>query len=546
MGAEVVRHVLEPFFTTRPKGHGTGLGLATVYGIVTQAGGGLNIHSELDLGTTIRIYLPAVDRTAAIGEPPETDEPPSGAGQTIIVAEDEDAIRQVVERILHGAGYQVLTANAGPPALVLLASHRCDLLLTDVVMPEMSGRHLVELAHRREPGLPVLYMSGYSDGLLTDQRLLAGGSTLLQKPFTAAVGTSLSPKDHICGTPREHKAKAKEAIPRRASPMLDRTLVVRKVTRVVPDLELARSAISGDTTSLAVLMERHRAGMQTVALGVLGYGPDAEDAVQDAMLVAMCRIDEVRDPAAVGPWLRTIVRNNCRMRLRRSRSVPMADLEALAPPSGELTPDELLERRAQRDWIWHALGELSEPVRLVTLLRYFSDVTSYAQIAAMCGVPVGTVRSRLSHGRSQLATALRATADLAHDDVAALTEARRREAVETLAAAERGEFERAVRDAWWPGLEAITPDGQRVGGGHGGGMALLIRGMDSDLSHGVRQRIRSVVASRDVMIWEADLISPPDDPQHCPPGVVWLQHLRDGRVRRLRLFHPRADSPAAD
>jgi RNA polymerase sigma-70 factor (ECF subfamily) len=117
--------------------------------------------------------------------------------------------------------------------------------------------------------------------------------------------------------------------------------------------------------------------------------------------------------------------------------------------------------------------------------------------------------------------------------------------VETLAAAERGEFERAVRDAWWPELEAITPHGQRVGDGHGGGPALLIRGMDSDLSRGVHQRIRNVVASRDVMIWEADLISPPDDPQHCPPGVVWLQHLRDGRVRRLRLFHPRAHSPAA-
>jgi RNA polymerase sigma-70 factor (ECF subfamily) len=122
--------------------------------------------------------------------------------------------------------------------------------------------------------------------------------------------------------------------------------------------------------------------MQAVALGLLGYGPDAEDAVQDAML----------------------------------------------------------ERRAQRDWMWHALGELSEPLRSVTLLRYFSDVSSYEQIATLCGVPVGTVRSRLNQGRSKLATALRATAELAHDDVAVLTEARRREAEETLAA-ERGEFE---------------------------------------------------------------------------------------------------------
>ncbi|MEV0804551.1 sigma-70 family RNA polymerase sigma factor [Kribbella sp. NPDC050281] len=292
------------------------------------------------------------------------------------------------------------------------------------------------------------------------------------------------------------------------------------------------------------MLERHRAGMQAVALGVLGYGPDVEDAVQDAMLVAMCRIDELRDSAAVGPWLRAIVRNNCRMRLRASRSVPMADLEALVVPTGGSAQEELLERRAQRDWIWHALGELSEPLRLVTLLRYFSDVSSYEQIAALCGVPVGTVRSRLNQGRTKLAAALRATADLAHDDVAVLTEARRGEAEETLAAAERGEFEQAVRNAWWPDLEAITPDGQRVGDGPEGGRNLLIRGMDSDLSHGVHQRIRNVVVSRDVMIWEADLTSPPDDPQHCPSGVVWLQHLRDGRVRRLRLFHPRPVSPA--
>jgi RNA polymerase sigma factor (sigma-70 family) len=313
---------------------------------------------------------------------------------------------------------------------------------------------------------------------------------------------------------------------------------------VLSDVELVRFAMAGDATSLAVLLDRHRAGMQAVALGVLGYGPDAEDAVQDAMLVAMCRIDEVRNAAAVGPWLRAIVRNNCRMRLRASRPVPMADLEAFLLPTGGSPQEELLERRAQRDWIWHALGELSEPLRLVTLLRYFSDVSSYEQIAALCGVPVGTVRSRLNQGRGKLATALRATAELAHDDVAVLTEARRREAEETLAAAERGEFERAVRHAWWPDLEAITPDGQRLGDGHEGGRNLLIRGMDGDLSRGVHQRIRNVVASRDVMIWEADLISPPDDPQHCPPGVVWLQHLRDGRVRRLRLFHPRPDSPA--
>lgn len=301
------------------------------------------------------------------------------------------------------------------------------------------------------------------------------------------------------------------------------------------DEQLVRAAWSGDSTSLAVLLARHRAGMLAVALGVLGYGPDAEDAVQDAMLVAMSRIGQVRDPSAVGPWLRTVVRNNCRMRLRQSRPVPMADLGALPLTASGPTPDELLEQRAQRDWIWHALAGLSEPVRLVTLLRYFSDVTSYEQIAALCGVPVGTVRSRLNQGRTRLADLLRASAELAHDDAAALAAARRREAEQTLVAAERGEFEQVVRQSWWPDLEVVTPDGQSSRG-----PGVLLAGMDLDLTDGVRQRIRNVVVSGDVLLWEADLISPPDDPQHCPPGVVWAQRLRDRRVSRIRLFHPRS------
>lgn len=309
---------------------------------------------------------------------------------------------------------------------------------------------------------------------------------------------------------------------------------------MLSDPELVRAARSGDATSLAVLLERHRAGMQAVALSLLGHGPDAEDAVQDAMLVALRRIDDVRDPAAIGPWLRTVVRNNCRMLARASRPVPLGDLEALALPAREPTPEELLENRAQRDWVWHALGELSEPVRLVTMLRYFSDVSSYEQIAALCAVPIGTVRSRLSQGRDKLAAALRVTADSAHDDIATLTGARRRDAEETLAAARRGEFERVVREAWWPDLTAVLPSGQSVGAERGEGWNVLVRGMDGDLALGVRQRIRNVVAGGNLLIWEADLISPPDDPGHCPPSVVWLHHLDAGRVRRLRLFHPRS------
>lgn len=305
------------------------------------------------------------------------------------------------------------------------------------------------------------------------------------------------------------------------------------------DVELVRAAQAGDATCLGLLVARHQAGMKAVALGLLGYGPDAEDAVQDAMLAAVRRIGDLRDPAAVGPWLRAIVRNECRMRLRRPGAVPFGDVEALALPSSEPTPEELLEHRSLRDWVWHAVGELSEPVRMVALLRYFSDVSSYEQIAALCGVPIGTVRSRLSQARIKLAESLRDTDALPHDDAASFTAARRQEAEEMMAQAQQGAFAGVVEEHWWPDAEFIGPSGERQADDR----YFAVRAMEFDLSNGVRQRIADVVAGRDLTIWEADLISPPDDPTHCPPGVVWLHVLRGGRVKRLRLFHPR---PARD
>jgi RNA polymerase sigma factor (sigma-70 family) len=299
------------------------------------------------------------------------------------------------------------------------------------------------------------------------------------------------------------------------------------------DAELVRAAWSGDATALGSLLARHRAGMRAVALSLLGYGPDADDAVQDACLVALGHVGDLRDPDAVGPWLRTVVRNACLMRLRQSRTVPLDGPTVLTLPTREPGPDEVVERQALRDWVWHALGELSEPLRLAVVLRYFGPAWSYEQIAALCGVPVGTVRSRLNQARARLADALLATVGAAHDDVSAITAARRREAEEFLAASRCGELAAALADVFTPAAEVIAPQGQR------GGLHLLAHIMDSDRAAGVGQRITGVVAGRDVTIWEADLLSPPDDPTHCPPSVVWLQILREGRVHRLRLYHPR-------
>ncbi|EYT81830.1 RNA polymerase subunit sigma-24 [Streptomyces sp. Tu 6176] len=296
------------------------------------------------------------------------------------------------------------------------------------------------------------------------------------------------------------------------------------------DALLTRAAQRGDAAALGILLERHRPGMRAVALSLLGPGPDVDDVMQEAALIALRRIVDVRDPEAVGPWLRMVVRNACRSLLRDSRRTEPVD-EVPLPPD-EVSPEQLLHRHALRDWIWEAVEKLSPALRLPVVLRYFSTgVTSYQQIAEACGVPVGTVRSRLHQARGLLAQALAETSASRHDDTARRTEASWLEAHETLAAAERGEFGKVVKDRYSPELSLLS-------GGHRlGGVGLILVGMDSDLSAGVRQRPRHVVAGRSLVVWEMDLINPPDAPDHCPPGVAWIMSLRDGRIGELRLVH---------
>lgn len=299
---------------------------------------------------------------------------------------------------------------------------------------------------------------------------------------------------------------------------------------VISDAQLTRNAQAGDVSALGILLQRHQAGMRAVALSLLGPGHDADDAVQDAALQALRRIADVRDPAAVGPWLRMIVRNACRTRLRGSHALPLDNLPLV---SSEPTPEQLLDRHVLRDWIWRAIEDLPAPIRMAVMLRHFStSVTSYQQIAAACGVPVGTIRSRLSQGRAKLAEALRATADSAYGDAAALTEASRREGLETLAEAERGRFADVLTERWSPEVVLLLGQEQPIIGHD-----FLLRGMEGDLEAGVHQRLQHVVASRDIVIWETDLINPADDPEHCPPGATWLMTLDSGLVRELRLYH---------
>lgn len=177
----------------------------------------------------------------------------------------------------------------------------------------------------------------------------------------------------------------------------------RVVAMVVGDGELVRAALAGDASCLGLVLERHRAEMRAVAIGVLGYGPAAEDAVQEAMVTALRSLGSLRDPDAVGGWLRAITRNACRMQVRATRPALPLDGVADEMVAGGETVEEVLDRHALRDWIWHAIGQLSEPLQLVVLLRHFGPMHSYAQIADICEVPVGTVRSRLNQVRRQLA-----------------------------------------------------------------------------------------------------------------------------------------------
>ena len=186
MSTEVAERAFDPFYTTKCSAEGSGLGLATVYGIVTQAGGEVTLTSEVGLGTTVTALLPAGAAPGAVGEPAEPATL-GGQGETLLVVEDEDALRDVAGRILTGAGYRVLSAECGPRALEVAAEHDGDihLLVSDVVMPGMLGKELAERLVEARPGTPVLFMSGYAHPVLASQGTLDPGVALLEKPFTA-------------------------------------------------------------------------------------------------------------------------------------------------------------------------------------------------------------------------------------------------------------------------------------------------------------------------------------------------------------------------
>jgi RNA polymerase sigma-70 factor (ECF subfamily) len=293
-----------------------------------------------------------------------------------------------------------------------------------------------------------------------------------------------------------------------------------------PDAGLVHSALCGDAASLSVLLDRYRASLYARALAYLGRQEDAADAVQETFLLALTRLGQVRDPEAIGGWLHAVLRSVCAMELRRPvRRVTVTELDRDVPD-----PQDAVEQLALRDWVWTALEDLPEPLRLVTLLRFFGRGHSYAEIAQLCGVPVGTVRSRLHQAKAELGARL-----LAESGTAPRGDARWAQQV-------RGSYRSLAGRDPDPYIAMFAPGADITAA------ELVVRGRDQirrmceqDLDDGVGTRLIDVVSSAGIIVIEAEFVSPADDPLHCPPAVTQvLFHDGTDQVRRsLGYIQPR-------
>lgn len=293
------------------------------------------------------------------------------------------------------------------------------------------------------------------------------------------------------------------------------------------DVDLVRAAAQGDAAAFGVVLHRHRPALLAIAVAFVGRD-DAEDVVHDAFLVALRHVGELRDPGAAGAWLRAIVRTQCLMRLRARREQAAGDPQDLASSSSDSSPEEVIERLALRDWVWAAIERLSEPLQVVALLRYFGTRCSYDEIAAVLGVPIGTVRSRLNQVRHKLADALMEEATLAHPDVGARDAAGDRYYRDCVDAANRGDFS-GYAETWAPDITGRTPTGPTIRG-----RDRLVRMMtDSTPGAGVQVQLDRVISCSRVTVLEAQFENPPHAPEHCPPATTQIHLHPHGRTRSI-------------
>ena len=304
------------------------------------------------------------------------------------------------------------------------------------------------------------------------------------------------------------------------------------------DAERVRTAQKGDATSLGILLERHRAALYALALRFLGYGPDAQDAVQDAFLIALRAIERLREPEAVGGWLRGILRNVCLRRLRERKQGEILFEEELSRGVGsgffESSVEETIDRMAMREWVWSALGELPEDLQVTAMLRYFGGHCSYEEISATLGVPMGTVKSRLNTVKLRLAEALLETASLEHDETRWLAAARTNFFEAAYMQYNRAEGCDILASAYSEEMMFSLSDGRVFTRGY----EFMIKEWRDTLEIGVQMRPEEVISSKDVAVIECDVDSPPEYPEHCPPAISQVAVYREGRIYRVHWYFP--------
>jgi two-component system cell cycle sensor histidine kinase/response regulator CckA len=186
MSDEVKQHLFEPFFTTKTTGKGTGLGLAMTFGVVKQAGGAIEVYSELGRGTTFKIYLPKIEEQAERLVEGKPDLELARGDETVLLVEDDEGVRDVALSFLEHLGYRVLTAANGGEAFLLMEKHgeRIDLLMTDVVMPGMNGRELAERLLKLKPEMKVLFTSGYTANVIVHHGVVDDHLNFIGKPYS--------------------------------------------------------------------------------------------------------------------------------------------------------------------------------------------------------------------------------------------------------------------------------------------------------------------------------------------------------------------------
>lgn len=314
--------------------------------------------------------------------------------------------------------------------------------------------------------------------------------------------------------------------------------------RAAQDAELVRAARAGDAGSLGILFERYRPHLLALAIAILGHRAEAEDAVHDTFVTALAQFAELNDPAAVGGWLHATLRNRCLMQLRTARR--RAEVSG-ADAALETIPDEArveahIENQQLRDWVWNALGRLPGAVRATMLLRYFGSFDSYEEIAAILGVPVGTVRSRLFDGKARLSNLLLAEAGLGPADERALQQERRAFFFESWRELFTHRRCNAFYAAHAEDLE-IDWSGDRITRGR----HHLREEIEGDFDDGVVITPQRVLASGNLTVIEGLFQNPPEDPFHCPPGLALILRHEGGRVARMRVHlsprPPQADDP---